>query len=511
MKFLLIHNRKKFLIFIISCLVLFFISYNSFKIGINTNNVYMTRNENNLFVTGIKSGNSLAVYNTQNSTYYFSNGLFNSKHIKIVSPYDCRYILKRIDNDFFEILIFSDKYYQKKYIKILDIPIVSIKTDYSIPVNEKLMNINDIFNGFSSNYYTNILLEVLDSKALKNSLSSTLYQTGRYRVRGATSSLFPKKPYKLELDSKTQILGMPSDDDWILDALYTDKSKIRNKFASDLWNSINNNQEINNDINGEFVELFINDEYNGLYVLKEKVNKNTVALGDDGLLAKSITHLNADIINNFSVGNVSLYERDGEKMLENFELKRFNNNSIHSFINNIRRYYVSYDYGSINDSFYFDNYLNYQLLLLFVNGVDNVTKNQYFSMSNIDSKILITPWDLDLTFGLDYCEECELKSIDDFYNCYDDGLLTYNVLGDIDSETFNMLKQRYWQLRENILAIDNLNEYIDKYKKLLVESGAGQRDSDCWYEYDIEFEIEQIREWIKLRIDFLDDYFSYAM
>ena len=56
--------------------------------------------------------------------------------------------------------------------------------------------------------------------------------------------------------------------------------------------------------------------------------------------------------------------------------------------------------------------------------------------------------------------------------------------------------------------MDTINGYLDSYKELLVNSGAAKRDSERWYEYDVEFEIEQIREWARRRIEFLDEYFK---
>ena len=82
------------------------------------------------------------------------------------------------------------------------------------------------------------------------------------------------------------------------------------------------------------------------------------------------------------------------------------------------------------------------------------------------------------------------------------------VLSDLDSETLSLLKNRYWELRTDVITMDTINSYLDSYKDLLVNSGAAKRDSERWYEYDVEFEIEQIREWAKRRIEFLDEYFK---
>ena len=59
----------------------------------------------------------------------------------------------------------------------------------------------------------------------------------RYHVRGAISVTFPKKSYKVSLRTqdgekvKENLLGLRKDDDWILNAMYTDSSYLREKTA----------------------------------------------------------------------------------------------------------------------------------------------------------------------------------------------------------------------------------------------------------------------------------------
>lgn len=510
MKSFIIHsyNKKKNLLLVFLCLLLLFISYNIFKLDYNDNDIFFTRNQNDLFVNGIMSGNNLAVYNIQNNTYYFSKSLFNSKNITVFSPYDSEYILNRINNDTYEILIFCDKYYQKRYIKILDVPIVSIKFDYAVSSNHRLVNMDDYLYDDDSNLYANILFELMDNNMMNRSLSSTLYQTGRFKVRGATSSIFPKKSYKVEFEDKISLLGMQKDDDWVLDSLYSDKSKIRNKFSSDLWNMINNNQAIANDLTGQFVELFVNDEYKGLYVLKEKVDRKMTGVSEYGLLVKSINHVSDDIKNNFIINNVNMNENNNDVFLENFELKNYTSNSLNSFILKLSNYYSNLNYSSISQNFNIDNFLNYKVFVMLISGEDNLTKNQYLSLQDSNSKILITPWDMDLTWGLNWSYDDELNSIFSMDSSIDASWIDENITKNMDSKTLSLMKTRYWELRKNVITMDTINGYLDSYKELLVNSGAAQRDSERWYEYDVEFEIEQIREWARRRIEFLDEYFK---
>ena len=86
------------------------------------------------------------------------------------------------------------------------------------------------------------------------------------------------------------------------DALYVDKSKIRNIFSYNLWNTINDNQSDNNDLNGDFVEVFIKNEYYGLYVLKNKVNKEIDDMTDKAVLKDLKNIKEAEVVENKKTG-----------------------------------------------------------------------------------------------------------------------------------------------------------------------------------------------------------------
>ena len=91
----------------------------------------------------------------------------------------------------------------------------------------------------------------------------------KIEIRGSSSQMFPKKSYGFELkdefdqDMDFPLLGMPEEEDWILYAPYSDKSLIRNVLTFTLASQIS-------DVyvpRCRFVELFVNEKYEGVYVL----------------------------------------------------------------------------------------------------------------------------------------------------------------------------------------------------------------------------------------------------
>ena len=108
---------------------------------------------------------------------------------------------------------------------------------------------------------------------------SLRYQEGncRFRLRGASSRAFPKHSYKVTFtDRHYSLLGMRKDDDWMLHSLYDDEGLIHNKISYDLWQQIAQSNQVANDegISMEYIEVFVDNEYQGVYGLSERIDKN---------------------------------------------------------------------------------------------------------------------------------------------------------------------------------------------------------------------------------------------
>ena len=94
------------------------------------------------------------------------------------------------------------------------------------------------------------------------------------KIRGNTTSSFPKKPYALKLDAKEEILGMPKHKRWCLLANWMDRTLLRNDAAF----AISRATDLAYTPRGQFVELVMNGVHVGNYYLCEqiKVDKNRV-------------------------------------------------------------------------------------------------------------------------------------------------------------------------------------------------------------------------------------------
>jgi len=148
-----------------------------------------------------------------------------------------------------------------------NLPIVIITTDNGVPIPDEpgvLGTMKIIYRGPGlRNYVTD-----QDSAQFLN-------YDGRIdiEIRGSYSQTFPKKAYgftTLMPDNVTKnnvsLLGMPSENDWVLDGLSSDPSLIRNYLSYNLARQIGQY-----DTRTEYCEVMVNENYKGLYILEEKI------------------------------------------------------------------------------------------------------------------------------------------------------------------------------------------------------------------------------------------------
>ena len=517
-------KRKKVILLLCLIILLLIISiycifieknYSNFDYNAFKNEIVLNREENKNLFSNMQLNNEFCSYDSDSDTCFFNfdkENKFTKLNIRMyLINDDVMYAtnsginVSRVFYDFSndnEILLYNQKYYYVLNVKFLSIPIVNIT------------NLGGLYRDKKFNFLFDEMPDLRDDVNMVFSLYSSdsrdyINSFGTYHVRGASSFLYDKKSYRFDLNDNYGILSMKSDSDWILDAVYADESKIRNKLSSDMWNLINDNQYINNDMNGEFVELFVNRKYMGLYNLKEDIDAKRFGVTDDGVIIKSISHLSNANYNNILFNNISLVSIGKKEYVENFEIKKHTQESLDSIFNRLSNYLSSTGkFDIIDNNFYIDNYINYKIFVSLIMGNDNLTKNQIYSMEKIDSKILITPWDMDLSWGLSWSDTHSLHCLFSMESSYDIEWMDNNITNNMDNRTLSLLKDRYWSLRRDVITMTTINNFLDSYEKLFVDSGVSERDGERWYKYDVEFEIEQIREWARRRIEFLDEYFK---
>lgn len=163
-----------------------------------------------------------------------------------------------------------------------NLPIVVINTTDPIPDEPKV-------NGS---------MGIIDNASGSNSIGDAYnHYNGNIGIetRGNSTQGFEKKTYSLELrtaanqDTSVNLLGMGGEEDWILHAMIIDKTQLRIPFSFYLSQRMGHYAS-----KWRYVELVLNGDYRGLYILCEKIKRDDdrvdiAKLDSDDLAGDSVT------------------------------------------------------------------------------------------------------------------------------------------------------------------------------------------------------------------------------
>jgi hypothetical protein len=360
-------------------------------------------------------------------------------------------------------------------------------------------------------------------------------------IRGSSSQGFPQKQYGFETQDdlgnniNVPLLNFPAENDWILHALYGEKSLMRNYFAYNLsrdmgWYATRT----------QYCEVVLNGEYQGLYMLLEQIKWDN---------------------NRVDVEETDLDDNAGDSLTGGYIYKvdKFTSSSglgwyspITDFQGTPKGIFFQYDYPKPNSmtpeqGVYlesamttFENALNrpdfqdsdsgyhkYIDVASFIDFfiVDEITKNvdgyrlSTYINKQADSRggrIAMGPaWDYNLGFGnADYCDGNSYTGWALDFPC-DQSVIPFWWHRMMQDTTYNnQLKCRWLELRNDILNTTNLMERIDSIALLLDESQ--QRHYTYWpilgtYVWPNYFvgntyqeEVDYFKLWVTERLNWMD-------
>lgn len=365
--------------------------------------------------------------------------------------------------------------------------------------------------------------------------------TANIKWRGGTTNTADKhkRNYNVKFDTDVQLFDMRSDNNWMLDAGQPDVFRLRNRIAMDIWNDMaskpyyaEQEPKALNGVRGRVVEVFLNDEYRGIYNLSEKLDRKQMKLkkvdkngGVHGVLYKGVSW-------GYTSMNDSIYEYDNySETLFDYEMKYpepgDDNDSTDwkPLVDAINRNLIlSYDSEQfekeIAEWFDIPVMVDYSVFLSSVNALDNSGKNMFWAIydKDVTKCLTLAPWDLDCTFGQRWGNQltegdpshASPNYVSDviiavFWLLYRDNALHFN----------DRMNERYQQLRQpgNILSTESLINRFNKYYLLLKNSGAAKREEAKWSGHDdvwgdeINFDNEYayICQWIEKHLEVIDD------
>ena len=232
--------------------------------------------------------------------------------------------------------------------------------------------------------------------ALTTNNKTTHYKDIEIKGHGNLTWIQPKKPYQLKFSKSTDLYEYGKAKKWLLLANYLDGSHLRNKFAFFIQRILNTD----NPVDSQFLELYIDNLYQGLYLLSEKVeiNKNRINLKNPSGIIIELDNLhNTD-------ESCALYSKNKDCLIVHDIVNPDNtteatNNFVKKF-DQLEAATTGKDYDTVSKLIDIDSFAKYFLINEFSNNPDAYGSSFFLYTDGEDDLIHASSgWDFDMAFG----------------------------------------------------------------------------------------------------------------
>ena len=438
-----------------------------------------------------------------------------------------------------------------------NLPLVFIQTNATINADRKVAG----------------TMRIIDHRdGLRNHADDTDYDYDGpigIKLRGNSSLNFDQKKYTLETwdeagnDVKASLMGLPAESDWVLLAPYNDLSLVRDVFAYNMWTDMGHWGPRN-----RMCEVFINDEYMGVYVFCEKIkrDKNRVDIAklknedtsereltggyivrvdaydqNDVTFESKVAGLQSNMWGGSGTGTVTWTIFYPKKEDLQAEQKAY----IQNFVDQMEQ---SFQQSNFKDSVegyarwidvpsFVDYFIHTELSL----NADGYKRSSYFfkdkdKADGTLSRMEAGPvWDYNLAYG--DCNFCNANNVKAWvYNgCETNPTPALWKKLTQDPAFMQKVRERYAQLRRTVISRQCINTFFDDYAALLDEAKdrhyakydnlfqSGNQGGWPWwggssspisyfaayYVASYDEEIQTVKEWFGKRLDFLDSQWKF--
>ncbi|MFY9152047.1 MAG: CotH kinase family protein [Prolixibacteraceae bacterium] len=368
-------------------------------------------------------------------------------------------------------------------------------------------------------------------------------------IRGNYSASLPQKPYSFETrdasgkNLNVSLLGMPEENDWILLANYNDKTFMRNTLAYELFRKMGHYAP-----RTFMVEVVVNNAYQGIYILTEKIKQDKGRVDIAKLTTLDIT---GDALTGGYIFKIDYYNQSDnwqssyqpvdhpEKKVNYvyvdpdpdalvFTQKSYLKNAVNAFEAVLQKPDFSDKVTGYPAWIDVTSFLDYFIVSEVSRNVDAYKKSVFFfkEKDSKGGKISAGPvWDFDWAWKNIW--DCSTYSATDgsgwTYKINDCPNIYPNSNGWMvrllqDPDFANALNKRYFDLRNSYLSNTYLQSYIDSVQNLVAEAQA--RHYSKWNilgsnvgapEVDSQpstyaGQLTKFSNWIKTRLGWLDSH-----
>ena len=404
-----------------------------------------------------------------------------------------------------------------------NLPIVVIETDggINIPDEPKVPGTMKIIwhQDGSRNYMSDI-----DNPELLN-------YDGRIGIerRGSSSqTMFNKKPYALETrendditNRNVSILGMPAENDWVLNSLAYDQTGMRDVLAYELSNRLG--QYASRSV---YCEVVINGDYKGLYAFMEKIkpDKNRVNIEEmdptcnnypevtGGYITKADKTTGGDPVA-WTMPSYGGWWGNYVDFIHHYpkpaDITEAQNNYIHGVFTDLasvaNQHQTSIASGipSVID---IPSFVDFMMIAEYTSNVDVYGLSTFFHKDRLGKLRAGPVWDYNLAFGYDAFGNRSRYDVWQFSNEDNNGPKFWKDLFDTDLFRCYMAK-RWFELTEpgQPLNYDFVCNRIDEIDAVIAEGIA--RDNQRWHQMQQHDQyVNDMKTWLQQRINWLNQH-----
>lgn len=334
------------------------------------------------------------------------------------------------------------------------------------------------------------------------------YQNVEIKGRGNTTWWQPKRPYQIKFDQKTDLFGLGASKKWVLLADTLDDSHIRNSLAFHTANLLDmpyTNQ-------GQYVNLYIDGQYLGLYLLchKTEIGKSTVNLKNDlGILVEMDNLWEPD--DEFFVSNYGKHQILMKDTVSDSEKKQAE--ALEDFrqaYNRFERALYANNWEAIKQEIDVQSFVNYYILYEYSIDIDGLASSFYMYKDGPDDIIHAGPaWDYDLAFSNFRWVTDDLRNMSPYLSwtqrtirkaedSWKDNEICMRLMD--HPEFRNLYKQTFQEkLYANKAEIDDFIQGTESYIM-----NVANYDNYIWGRNDFHLSAEYLREWSNQRLDYMN-------
>ena len=406
-----------------------------------------------------------------------------------------------------------------------NLPIVVIETDngVTIPDEPKVLATMKIIwhQDGSRNYLTDV------------NNPEFLNYNGRIGIerRGSSSQQFNKKPYGLETlqddnvtNNNVSILGMPKENDWILNSLAFDQTGMRDFLSYELSNQIGQYAS-----RGVYCEVVINGNYKGLYIFMEKIKPDDKRVNIEkmdetcnsypevtgGYITKA-DKANGDPVawtmQGYSSGGWGGGFAANTDFIHHYPkpdvITTAQNNYIKSVFTNLASVANSHNTSittGIPSVIDIPSFIDFMLIGEFASNVDIYTYSTFFHKDRCGKLRAGPVWDYNLAYGYDAFGSRSKYDVWQFNNTDNNGPKFWKDL--FDTDLFRCyLAKRWFELTQpgQPLNYDVVCARINEIDALISEAVA--RDNQRWNQMSQHTTyVNNMKTWIQQRINWLNN------